>query len=401
MRLIVQKFGGTSVSNHERRKCVVNKVLDAQKKGYSPIVIVSAMGRKGEPYATDTLLSLVNKEFKNNNKLAVDLLMCCGELISAVVVSSELNENGIKAVPFTGGQAGIITDDNYNNASVRTVNPSCLMETVINGEVPVIAGFQGKSEKGFFTTLGRGGSDVTASIVGCAVKAEKVEIYTDVDGIMTADPRIVKSASLIEKISYSELFEFAEQGAKVIHPRAVEIAMNGNIPLVVKNTLSNCKGTLINELGGIASKELITGITYLSHRIQVKIKLKDNEGNCSYSDILNTLALNDISIDLINLFPRESIFTIDENSLIKFQYVMDKFKIVYSIIKDCTKISIIGNRICGVPGVMAKILKALTKENIEVLQTADSHTTIWCLIKSSEKEKAINSLHNEFNLYSK
>ncbi|MFL0249843.1 aspartate kinase [Clostridium neuense] len=401
MRLIVQKFGGTSVSNHERRKCVVKKVLDAQRQGYSPIVIVSAMGRKGEPYATDTLLSLVNEEFKNKNKLAADLLMCCGELISAVVVSSELNENGIKAVPFTGGQAGIITDDNYNNASVRTVDPSCLMETVKNGEVPVIAGFQGKSEKGFFTTLGRGGSDVTASIVGCAVKAEKIEIYTDVDGIMTADPRIVREASLIEKISYSELFEFAEQGAKVIHPRAVEIAMNGNVPLVVKNTLSNCKGTLINELGGIASKELITGITYLSGRIQVKIKFRDNEENSNYSDILNILAVNDISIDLINIFPRESIFTIDESNLIKFEYIMDKFKILYSIIKNCSKISIIGNRICGVPGVMARILKALTKENIEVLQTADSHSTIWCLIKSSEKEKAINSLHNEFNLYNK
>ncbi|KOF56706.1 aspartate kinase [Clostridium sp. DMHC 10] len=401
MKLIVQKFGGTSVSNHERRKCVVNKVLDAQKKGYSPIVIVSAMGRKGEPYATDTLLSLVNEEFKSNNKLAVDLLMCCGELISAVVVSSELNENGIKAVPFTGGQAGIITDDNYNNASVKTVDPYCLMETVKSGKVPVIAGFQGKSEKGFFTTLGRGGSDVTASIVGCAVRAEKIEIYTDVDGIMTADPRIVRGASLIEKISYNELFEFAQQGAKVIHPRAVEIAMNGNVPLVVKNTLSDCKGTLINDIGEIEGKELITGITCLSGRIQVEIKLKDNKSSTNYGDILNILALNGISIDLINLFPRESVFTINESSLIKFQYIMDKFKIIYSITKNCSKISIIGNKICGVPGVMAKILKALTKEDIEVLQTADSHTTIWCLIKSSEKEKAVNALHNEFNLCNK
>lgn len=401
MRLIVQKFGGTSVSNHERRKCVVNKVLDAQKKGYSPIVIVSAMGRKGEPYATDTLLSLVDGKFKSNNKLAVDLLMCCGELISAVVVSSELNDYGIEAVPFTGGQAGIITDDNYNNASVRKVDPSCLIEAAQSGKVPVIAGFQGKSEKGFFTTLGRGGSDVTASIVGCAVKAEKIEIYTDVDGIMTADPRIVNDASLIEKISYSELFQFAQQGAKVIHPRAVEVAMKGNIPLVVKNTLSDCKGTLINELGEIAGKELITGITYLNHRIQVEIKFKDNENNSNYNEILNILALNGISIDLINLFPRESIFTIDENSLAKFQYIMDKFKIIYYVTRDCSKISIIGNRICGVPGVMARILKALTKENIEVLQTADSHATIWCLIKSIDTEQAINALHNEFKLDNK
>lgn len=398
MNLIVQKFGGTSVSNQERRKCVVNKVLEAKNQGYLPIVVVSAMGRKGEPYATDTLLSLVDKEFKSSNKLAADLLMCCGEFISTVVVSNEFNRNGIAAVPLTGGQAGIITNDNYNEASVKKVEPEKIFEIVKEGKVPVIAGFQGISEKGYFTTLGRGGSDVTASIIGCAVKACKIEVYKDVDGIMTADPRIVEDATLIEKISYNELFEFAEQGAKVIHPRAVEIAMAGNIPLVVKNTLSSCDGTLINNFGETTGKGLITGITYMSGRIQVNTKLKDNTNNNNYVDLLNILGLNGISIDLINVFPKESIFTIDESSFGKFKEIMNTFKIAYSAIEDCSKIAIIGNGICGVPGVMARILKSLTKENVEVLQTADSHATIWCLVNSKDKDKAIKALHNEFNL---
>lgn len=277
MKIIVQKFGGTSVSTPERRSFVVQKVSSAIKEGYSPIVVVSAMGRAGEPYATDTLLSLIDNDFKETNKRASDLLMCCGEIISTVIMSNELKRAKIAAIPVTGGQAGIITDDEYSNASVKKVNPENLLKLLCHNEVPVVAGFQGKSQNGFFTTLGRGGSDVTASLIGCAVNAEKIEIYTDVDGIMTADPRIVQDAALIETISYNEVFEFAEQGAKVIHPRAVEVAMNGNIPLIIKNTLNDCKGTLINREGDSLNKNLITGITSLSGRVQVTTKFKDSK----------------------------------------------------------------------------------------------------------------------------
>ncbi|MBV1821867.1 aspartate kinase, partial [Coprococcus sp. MSK.21.13] len=203
MKIIVQKFGGTSVSTKERRQRVVEKIIKAKKAGYSPVVVVSAMGRKGEPYATDTLLSLVSDKIKKND-LAMDLLMSCGEVISTVVMADELLSKNIEAVPLTGGQAGILTDDNYGDASILKLECDKILDIVKQDKIPIVAGFQGISENGFITTLGRGGSDVTAVLLGGALKSEKVEIYTDVDGIMTADPRIVSDATLIKEISYNE-----------------------------------------------------------------------------------------------------------------------------------------------------------------------------------------------------
>ena len=176
MKIIVQKFGGTSVSTEDRRQNVIKKVKNAIDNGMNPIVVVSAMGRKGEPYATDTLLSLVSDNFKKENKLALDLLMCCGELISSVVMADELSKNGIDAVPLSGGQAGIITDNNFNSASLKDFDDTRIMEVLEEGKVPVVTGFQGVTEEGFFTTLGRGGSDTSAAILGAALEAEMIEI---------------------------------------------------------------------------------------------------------------------------------------------------------------------------------------------------------------------------------
>ncbi|ERI92923.1 aspartate kinase I [Clostridiales bacterium oral taxon 876 str. F0540] len=398
MRLLVQKFGGTSVSSHERRLLVIDKIIHAIKEGFSPIVVVSAMGRMNDPYATDTLLSLISNDFKTKNSLAADLIMSCGEIISTVVMTEELSKFGIEAIPLTGGQAGIITDSNFNNAQVLNINTDTLLKLTQGGKVPIVAGFQGQTKDGFTTTLGRGGSDVTASLLGVAVNAEKIYIYTDVDGIMTADPRIVSEASLIKEISYNEVFQFAHQGAKVIHPRAVEIAMKGNIPLVIKNTLNNCDGTVINNTGSFDAESVMTGITHMSNRIQVRVNLNDNKNNENYGLLLDVLAQNMISIDLINVFPKESIFTIDSKDLAKFDEIMNVLELKYTDIKDCSKIALIGSRIRGVPGIMARVLKALSKANIEVLQTADSHTTIWCLVESKFTDHAINALHKEFNL---
>lgn len=398
MRILIQKFGGTSVSTHERRTRVVNKILKARDKGFSPVVVVSAMGRKGQPYATDTLLSLISSDFKSSSPLGTDLLMSCGEVISAVVVSDELLKLGLEAVPLTGGQAGIITDDNYNDASVLKVEKDKLLSILENGKIPVVAGFQGASESGYVTTLGRGGSDVTAALLGTALKSECVEIYTDVNGIMTADPRIVSDASLIEKISYNEVFQMADQGAKVIHPRAVRIAMNGNVPLVVKNTLNDGKGTVITNSTAESSGNVINGITSMDERVQITIKYSENENSENYYTLLDELANSLISIDLINVFPYEEVFTIDKGDMDNFKIVMKNLGIHYSAIKECTKIALIGSGMRGVPGVIAKILKVLFRENIKVLQTADSHTTIWCLVESSKADRAINALHREFLL---
>jgi len=395
MKILVQKFGGTSVSTDEKRKLVVSKVLNAKANGYSPVVVVSAMGRKGEPYATDTLLSLVDADFKVVNPLAIDLLMSCGETISTVIMCNELNNSNIEAVPLTGGQAGIITDGNYNNAAILNVDTKKILSILQDGKIPVVAGFQGKNENDYITTIGRGGSDVTAAILGAALSAIETQIYTDVDGIMTADPRIVSEATLIKKISYDEVFQFADQGAKVIHPRAVEISRKYNIPLVIKNTMNDCDGTVISNLGSELYENIITGITHMNDRVQIKIcKNLDS----SYDDLFDILADNLISIDLINVFPKEKIFTIDEKDFIKFENLIKQTNMSYSFVQDCSKIAIIGSKMRGIPGVMAKILKALTREKIEVLQTADSHMTIWCLVETGYVEKAINALHREFKL---
>lgn len=398
MNIVVQKFGGTSVSTEETRRQVIEKVKNAINEGLSPVVVVSAMGRKGQPYATDTLLSLIGDNFKNSNKLAQDLLMCCGEMISSVVMSNDLYNAGIEAVPLTGGQAGIITDNNFNNANCLNVNPDKILELVSQGKVPVITGFQGMTEKGYFTTLGRGGSDTSASIIGVAVKASAIEIYTDVDGIMTADPRIVDDASLIDVISYNEVFQLADQGAKVIHPRAVEIAMEANIPLYIKNTMSSCRGTLINNYGDKASERIMTGITSQNDRIQVSIKKSENEENDKYKDVLDLVAANKISLDLINIFPREQIFTISEKNKDKLEGILKTHNLKYTIVENCSTVVVIGSRMKGMPGVMAKIIKALSDSNIEVLQTADSHMTIWCLVHSENAKEAINVLHKTFKL---
>lgn len=396
MKILIQKFGGTSVATKERRAMVVQKVKIAKEQGFSPVVVVSAMGRKGDSYATDTLLSLINPNFKSNNLKAADMLLSCGEIISSVVMANDLYNNGIKSCSLTGGQAGIITDDNFNDAEVLNVDTRNVLEILDDGIVPVVTGFQGITEDGYFTTLGRGASDFSASLLGVALNADGIEIYTDVDGIMTADPRLVEEAYIIDKITYNEVFELADQGAKVIHPRAVEMAMKGNIPLVIKNTMTDAKGTLIDNYGMGNHKKIFTGLTCMNDRIQIRFKAEDNSENDHYYNILDILAENNISIDLINIFPNEQIFTIDGVCIEKLKEIVEELdlKCIYS--DKCTKISLIGTGMTGVPGVMAKIIKVLKTNNIEVLQTSDSHTTIWCLVHSSDAKKALNIIHDAF-----
>lgn len=398
MKIIVQKFGGTSVSTEENRQKVIEKVKGAIKNGYSPVVVVSAMGRKGAPYATDTLLSLIKDEFKDSNKLAQDLLMCCGETISSVVMCNDLYSAGVNAVPLTGGQAGVVTDNNFTDARCLNVDPKKILDIVGQGRVPVVTGFQGVTEDGFLTTLGRGGSDTSASLLGVALNAAMIEIYTDVDGIMTADPRIVQDADLIDVISYNEVFQLADQGAKVIHPRAVEVAMEGNVPLLIKNTMNDCKGTLINNFGDRQHRRIMSGITSQGDRIQVSISRSDNKDNLKYNNILDLLAANNISLDLINIFPDNQVFTINKSDKDLVETLLNKEQFKYNFIEDCSKISVIGSGMKGIPGVMARIIKSLSENNIEVLQTADSHMTIWCLVHSKDAINAINILHRAFSV---
>lgn len=398
MNTIVQKFGGTSVSNEENRKKVMDKIISQYESGYNTVAVVSAMGRKGAPYATDTLLSLVSA--KNINLREKDLLMSCGEVISAVILSNLLNSNGYESIVFTGYQAGIITDDNFGSAKVLRVNPHRILENLNKGKIVIVAGFQGATEDGDITTLGRGGSDTSAVLIGEALNCEYVEIYTDVDGIMTADPRIVPDARLLENLCYSEVYQLAEEGARVIHPRAVEIAERSRIKLIIRNTLNECAGTIIKDKNDWTfdkdfNKKLISAITYKKDRAQVVVS------NCNSTDterLLSLIAKNNISLDLINFFVDQKAFTIDENDIDHMLNILEHGEYSYKIVNSCCKISIIGYRIRGIPGVMATIVKTLSKEGIDILQTSDSYTTIWCLIENKDMDKSLNVLHKVFNL---
>lgn len=393
MKIIVQKFGGTSVTTNEKRNMAMNKVISAVEQGYSPVVVVSAMGRKGDPYATDTLLSLISGE-GDMDKREVDLLMCCGEIISAVVMAKAFSQKGYKARVMTGGNAGIITNDDFGNADVINVETERILQALEQGFIPIVTGFQGMTEEGDYTTLGRGGSDVTAALLGNALEAEYVEIYTDVDGIMTADPNIVPNAKIINEISYNEVFQLADQGAKVVHPRAVEYALAGNIPLIIRNTVSDSPGTVITSSRGYVDNS-ITGITSMANKAQVIINISDNSGSL-VKEIFELLARKAINIDLVNIFPDHEIFTVDSCDITAVEDILKQLNVKYSIINNCSKVSLVGNTVGDMTEVMSKLLKTLECSNVNILQTANSHASIWCLIKEDDNKKALNELHNAF-----
>lgn len=402
MKIIVQKFGGTSVSSRELRNKVVEKIQDAKLHGYAVVVVVSALGRKGEPYATDSLLQLVehNSFFESNREC--DLLMSCGEIISAVILSAEISSAGLETIVLTGGQAGIYTDNNFGDAKIIKVVPEYIINELQNGKVVIVPGFQGKTEQNEVTTLGRGGSDTSAVALGVALKAELVEIYTDVEGIMTADPKIVTSAKTLDKVTYNEICQLAQEGAKVIHPRAVEIAMQNNIQLRVKCTFSDLPGTLVAH-DNVYDKETVIGnyrtITGIAQKINIaQIKIPHQDDIIKQAKAFKALALAGISLDFISICEGKLIFTVATKETAKTVEILHNIDCITEIIPDTSKIALVGAGMTGVPGVMAGIIEALAKEKINVLQTADSYTTIWVLVHRTDMEKAVCALHDYFQL---
>lgn len=404
MRIIVQKFGGTSVASPEVRQMVLAKVENARRQGYRSVVVVSAMGRKGDPYATDTLLGIAKNAYQHTAARELDQIMCCGEMISAVVMSGTMQGAGVDAVMLTGGQAGIITDGSFTNGRILKVDPARILRLLKMGKTPVVCGFQGVTVEGELTTLGRGGSDTTAAALGAALNAEVVEIYTDVDGIMTADPRIVKNATILERISYSEVCQLAHQGAKVIHPRAVEIAMQKNIPLVVKSTFTDAPGTLITsapqqDTGETAVTDRIaTGVTYLPGIAQVKISLEAATTHNESFKVFRAMADSGISVDLINVHPGQVMFTVMEDVAEKATLTLKHLGYQTDTLSGCAKVSVVGGGMREVPGVMASFVEALSINDIAILQTVDSHTSISVLIRADDVQKTVQALHEKFNL---
>jgi len=403
MNIIVQKYGGTSLTNEEKRLYVVSHIKKAINDGYKVVVVVSAMGRKGDPYATDTLLQLVDGENTKIRPREKDLLLICGEIISATVLSNLLHKNNLDNIVLTGGQAGFLTDGNYNNAQILNVNPSLIIDNLQKNKIVIVTGFQGETGDKNFTTLGRGGSDTTATALGVALNAEIVDIFTDVEGIMTADPKIVNDAKQLDIVTYTEVANFAHQGAKVIHPRAVEIAMQGNIPVRVRSTFSDHEGTLVTSYDKVKKSlnriidKVITGITSSSNISQIKVQIKQDKFN-TQMQVFGLMAINGISVDFINVSPTLISFTISTENIDRAINILNNNGYDIELTKKCAKISLIGAGMAGVPGIMANIIEVLTNEKIEILQTADSHTTIWVLVTEENVEKAIKALHSKFNL---
>lgn len=247
MALIVQKFGGTSVATLQAREALLSRVKSCIAEGNEVVVVVSAMGRSGDPYATDTLIKLleqINPDIAPEKK---DLIMSCGEIISCSLVSHLLETNNIPSVPMTGFQAGIRTNRNFNNSEIVNIDTTAIMRHVRDGKVPVIAGFQGITEDGEITTLGRGGSDTAAVAIGGYLGAGRVDIFTDVPGIAKIDPRIIPDAPYLQVISYEDMYRLSYNGAKVIHPRAVKTAESFRMPVRVRSTFSEGPGTLISD----------------------------------------------------------------------------------------------------------------------------------------------------------
>jgi len=362
------------------------------------------MGRKGDPYATDTLLDLVSEGDCYLPPREQDLLMACGEIISAAKLCSLLAEQHISSVVLTGAQAGFRTDSQFGNARILDIVPTRVLEELQQKDVVIVTGFQGQNQDGDFTTLGRGGSDTSATALGAALHAEMVDIYTDVNGILTADPRIVEDAKPLEYVSYAEICNMAHQGAKVIHPRAVEIAMQAGIPVRVRSTFSQGEGTLVANPEGFKDVQLgivdryVTGIAYVANVTQIRVESVGNGPHHLQLQVFKSMAENDISVDFINVTPTGVVYTVFDKDSAKAEAVLRSLDLSPQICTGCAKVSVIGGGINGVPGIMAKIVEALTEQGIQILQSADSNTTIWVLVRKDDMVQALRALHAKFEL---
>lgn len=446
MKIKVMKFGGTSVATPETRQQAAHRVISAREQGFWPCVVVSAIGRKGQPYATDTLIGLLRDIDPTVEPTAreLDLLIACGEIFSAVIFAHLLRTMGQEAQAYRGGQAGIRTDGVYGNARIVSINPTALIRSIENGNVPVVCGFQGvfvgdePMPGGELTTLGRGGSDTTAAALGAALRAEAVEIYTDVDGVKTADPDFVKHAPTLRKVSYDEVAEIAHLGAKVLHPRAAEIAMKYDIPLWVKNTFSDDEGTEVVKLDHFPGRR-ITGVTHTGKLVYFQVDLSTSHPADRVqleSRIYDMLARYGLNLYMMNLSPTGIGFAVLRDQMPTMEDLLDGLVVpvgdgspnIYLFqlgdhasreaetqakllaplgnvttipiqkTEGCTMVSLIGHEYLQSHGVFLSVLKTFHDAQITVLQTSDSDLSLSCLIPDSELERAVKLLHDRLEL---
>ena len=400
--LIVQKFGGTSVGDLERIQNVASRVSESRKAGHDIVVVVSAMS--GE---TNKLVGYAEHFSHNPVRAEMDMLLSSGERVTASLLSIALNEMGHEAVSMTGRKAGIVTDNLHTKARIEEIDPTAMNAAIKDGKIVVVAGFQGVSIDGNVTTLGRGGSDLSAVAIAGALKAGLCEIYTDVSGIYTTDPRIEPKARKLDKISYDEMLELASLGAKVLQNRSVELAKKLNVNLVTRTSFSNEEGTLITKEENIMEKPLVSGIALDKNQARISLMgVKDRPGIAS--DIFTKLSDAEVNIDMIIQNKAHDgntniDFTVAVSDLHDAKSVVDSFVQSGDINADSynekiCKVSIVGVGMKSHTGVAAKAFSTMASENININMISTSEIKVSMVIDEKYAELAVRSLHNAYEL---
>ena len=416
MALIVQKYGGTSVGTVERIQEVVKRIIKTVRAGNSVVVVVSAMGK-----TTDGLVKLANEISQSPSRREMDMLLATGEQVSMSLVSMALQEAGQPAISLTGAQVGIITEANHTRARIVNIETKRLRKHLDEGKVIVVAGFQGVSntEELEITTLGRGGSDTSAVALAAALKADFCEIYTDVPGILTTDPRLVADAQLMDEITSDEMLELASLGAKVLHPRAVEIAKNYGVPLVVRSSWSDEPGTWVKSpaapdrsIEGLELARPVDGVEFDTDQAKVALlRVPDRPGVAAR--LFGEIATNNLDVDLIIQSIHEGnsndiSFTVTKPSLSKAESVSHAIlpalggaqEADVNVSQDIAKISISGAGMIGRPGVAAQMFSALATAGINIQMISTSEVKVSCVIDAIDCDRAIQILSETFEIKS-
>jgi aspartate kinase len=402
MSLLVLKFGGTSVGNSDRIKNVAERVLRLRGEGHSLVVVVSAMS--GE---TDRLLGLAREIQPRSEGRELDVLLSTGEQVTIALLSMALEARGCPARSYTGGQVRILTDSAHNKARIQSIDDAGIRHDLDAGRVVVVAGFQGVDETGSITTLGRGGSDTTAVALAAALKADECRIYTDVDGVYTTDPRVVKNARRLERITFEEMLEMASLGSKVLQIRSVEFAGKYNVPLRVLSSFEEGPGTLITTEEGRVEQALVAGIAFNQNEAQLTIQGVPDQPGVAYG-ILGPIADANIEVDMIvqNIGADQTTdftFTVNRNDFEKAMEVLQKVADglgARSLSGDTkiAKISVVGVGMRSHAGIASRMFKALARESINIRMISTSEIKISVVVDERYLELGVRTLHDAFEL---
>ncbi len=402
MGLVVQKFGGSSVANPERIKNVAKRVVQCREEGNDVVVVVSAMGD-----TTDDFLGLMKEITDKPAERELDMLLATGEQISIALLTMAINALGFSATSLTGPQAGIRTNSVHNKGKITTIDTTKIKGLLAEGNITVVAGFQGLSETGEIITLGRGGSDTTAVALAAALKADVCEIFTDVDGVYTTDPRIVQQAQKLNTISYDEMLELASLGALVLQPRAVEFAKNYDVVLHVRSSFNYNEGTIVKGEDEVEKGRVVSGIAHDLNVAKLAIfEVPDQPGIAK--KVFKALAEVNVNVDMIiQSSTRDNVndiaFTVTHDDLATAMGVLEKVsneigakKVVAD--ENVAKLSIVGAGMVSHPGVAAMMFEALSDEDINIEMIATSEIKVSCIVRAAEIKLAVLALHNKFEL---